>query len=95
MEGRKLEPSATPISHCLYADDLVIFALLIEGIVFSWQFKLQKCVALSKTESEYIAATEEAGKSMWMKCFLPEWALKQKEYTHGVLCQPKLNRLDL
>lgn len=49
--------------------------VLIEGRVFSWQFKLQKCVALSKTESEYIAATEEAGKSMWMKCFFQELAL--------------------
>uniref|UniRef100_A0A2N9GFS8 Integrase catalytic domain-containing protein n=1 Tax=Fagus sylvatica TaxID=28930 RepID=A0A2N9GFS8_FAGSY len=46
----------------------------------SWQSKLQKCVALSTTEAEYIA-TIEAGKEMlWMKRFLQDLGLKQDEY---------------
>jgi hypothetical protein len=33
----------------------------------SWQSKLQKCVALSITEVEYIAITEVAKELLWMK----------------------------
>jgi len=46
----------------------------------SWHSKLQKCVALSATEAEYIA-TIEVGKEMpWRKWFHQELELKQKEY---------------
>ena len=44
------------------------------------QSKLQKCVALSTTETEYIA-TNEAGKEMlWIKRFLQELGLMQDKY---------------
>ena len=46
----------------------------------SWQSKLQKCVALSTTEEECIAATEAGKQMVWMKRFLPELGLHQKEY---------------
>ncbi|GKV35980.1 hypothetical protein SLEP1_g44167 [Rubroshorea leprosula] len=50
------------------------------GGAVSWQSKLQKCVALSTTEAEYIAATEVGKEMLWMKRFLQELGLKQKEY---------------
>ena len=46
------------------------------GGAISWQSRLQKCVALSTIEVEYIA-TNEAGKEMlWLKQFLQELGLK-------------------
>ena len=50
------------------------------GGAISWQFKLQKCVALSTTEVEYIVATEDAKEILWMKTFFKELGLKQDEY---------------
>uniref|UniRef100_A0A2N9HLW0 Integrase catalytic domain-containing protein n=1 Tax=Fagus sylvatica TaxID=28930 RepID=A0A2N9HLW0_FAGSY len=46
----------------------------------SWQSKLQKCVALSTTKAEYIAATEAGKEMLWMKRFLQDLGLKQDEY---------------
>ncbi|GKV23084.1 hypothetical protein SLEP1_g32861 [Rubroshorea leprosula] len=46
------------------------------GGAVSWQSKLQKCVALSTTEAEYIAATEAGTEMLWMKRFLQELGLK-------------------
>jgi hypothetical protein len=50
------------------------------GGAVSWQSKLQKCVALSTTEAEYIAATEACKELLWMKRFLQELDLKQDDY---------------
>ena len=50
------------------------------GGVISWQLELQKCVSLSTTEAEYIAAIEAGKKMLWMKQFLQELDLKQKDY---------------
>ena len=50
----------------------------------SWQSKLQKCVSLSTTESEYIATTKARKEMMWVKRFLQELDLKQKRL-HGTL----------
>ena len=55
---------------------LTIFA----GGAMSWQSKLQKCVALSTTEAEYIAATEACKEMLWMKNFLLELGHKQEKY---------------
>ena len=50
------------------------------GGVVSWQSRLQKCVALSTTEAEYIAANEAGKEMLWLKRFLQELGLKQDVY---------------
>lgn len=57
------------------------------GIVFtfaggavSWQSKLQKCVALSTTEAEYIAMAEAGKEMLWLKRFLDQLGMKQERY---------------
>ena len=56
------------------------FLFTFAGGAVSWQSKLQKCVALSTTEAEYIAATEAAKEMVWMKRFVQELGLMQDEY---------------
>ena len=56
------------------------YLFTFSGGVISWQSKLQKCVALSTTEAEYIAATEVGKEMVWLKLFLQELGLYQKEY---------------
>jgi len=41
---------------------------------------LQKCVALSTIETEYIAAAEAGKEMLWMKCFLQELGVSQEDY---------------
>ena len=62
------------------------------GGAISWQSKLQKCVTLSTTEAEYIAATEGGKKMVWLKRFLQELGLHQKKYV--VYCDSH-NAIDL
>ena len=50
------------------------------GGAMSWQYKLQKCVALSTTEAEYIAATEASKEIIWMRNFLLELGYEQDIY---------------
>ena len=50
------------------------------GGAVSWQLKLQKCVALSTIEAEYIAANEVGKEMLWMKLFLQELGLMQDKY---------------
>ena len=50
----------------------------------SWQSKLQKCVALSTTEVEYIAVTEACKEVLWMTKFLEE--LGQEQETLRLFC---------
>ena len=42
------------------------------GGAISWQSKLQKCVALSTTEAEYIAVTEATKEMLWLKRFVSD-----------------------
>uniref|UniRef100_A0A2N9EH16 Integrase catalytic domain-containing protein n=1 Tax=Fagus sylvatica TaxID=28930 RepID=A0A2N9EH16_FAGSY len=56
------------------------FLFTFTGAAVSWQSKLQKCVALSITEAEYIATTEAGKEMLWMKRFLQDLGLKQDEY---------------
>uniref|UniRef100_A0A2N9FNK6 Integrase catalytic domain-containing protein n=1 Tax=Fagus sylvatica TaxID=28930 RepID=A0A2N9FNK6_FAGSY len=56
------------------------FLFTFVGGAVSWQPKLQKCVSLSTTEAEYIAATEAGKEMLWMKRFLQDLGLKQDEY---------------
>jgi hypothetical protein len=46
----------------------------------TWQSKLQKYVALSTTEAEYIAVTEAYNELIWMKKFLHELSVRQERY---------------
>ena len=55
----------------------------LEGAI-SWQSKLQKYVASSTIEAEYIAAEEAVTKMLWLKRFLQELGVNQDEYI--VLC---------
>ena len=47
------------------------------GGAVSWQSRLQKCVALSTTEVEYIAEAEACKELLWMKGFMKELWFKQ------------------
>ncbi|GMI80802.1 cysteine-rich RLK (RECEPTOR-like protein kinase) 8 [Hibiscus trionum] len=46
----------------------------------AWQSRLQKCVALSTTKSEFIAATEACKEMLWMKKFVHELDFTQERY---------------
>ena len=50
------------------------------GGAISWQSKLQKCVALSTTEAECIAAMEAGKEIVWIKAFFKELGLQQDKY---------------
>ena len=56
------------------------FLMTFAGGAVSWQSKLQKCVALSTTEAEYIAITEGCKEALWMRNFLEELGLQQEKY---------------
>lgn len=50
------------------------------GGAVAWQSKLQKCVALSTTEAEFIAAVEATKDLLWLRNFTMELGLKQARY---------------
>lgn len=54
------------------------------GGAVSWQSRLQKCVALSTTEAEFIAVTEACKELLYLKRFLKELGCSQKRYV--LLC---------
>ena len=58
----------------------------------SWQAKLQKCVSLSIIEANCIAATEATKEMLWMKWFLQELDLRQKDY---IVYYDSQNAIDL
>lgn len=56
------------------------YLMTFGGAAVSWQSRLQKCVALSTTEAEYIAAVEAGKELIWMRNFLEELGLDQGNY---------------
>ena len=56
------------------------YLMTFSGGAVSWQSRLQKCVALSTTEAEYIAAAEACKELLWMKRFMQELGFKQQHY---------------
>jgi ATP-binding cassette subfamily B (MDR/TAP) protein 1 len=50
------------------------------GGAVSWQSRLLKCVSLSTTDAEYIAAVDACKEVLWMKNFLQELDMKQEKY---------------
>ncbi|GJV58461.1 putative RNA-directed DNA polymerase [Tanacetum coccineum] len=87
-------PYASAVGSLMYAmvctrPDLahavgVVSRFLSNPGAVSWQSRLQKCVALSTTEAEYMAATEACKELLWLKRFLQELGFKQQRY--AVLC---------
>lgn len=56
------------------------YLIKLAGGAISWQSKLQRCVALSTTEAEFIAITEACKDLLWLKKFLQELGLTQERY---------------
>ncbi|KAL6327081.1 hypothetical protein AAG906_013828 [Vitis piasezkii] len=56
------------------------YLMTFSGGVVSWQSRLQKCVALSTTEIEYIAAIKACKELLWMKRFIHELGFKKQRY---------------
>lgn len=56
------------------------YMVTFAGGAVSWQSRLQKCVALSTTEAEFIAVTEACKELLWMKRFVCQLGFSQKKY---------------
>ena len=57
------------------------YLITLSGGAVAWQSRLQRCVALSTTEAEFIAKTEACKELLWMKTFVQELGFKQEKYT--------------
>ncbi|XP_071714520.1 secreted RxLR effector protein 161-like [Rutidosis leptorrhynchoides] len=53
------------------------YVFTIGGMTVSWMSRLQKRVALSTTEAEYMALTEASKELVWLKTFMKELGSKQ------------------
>ncbi len=58
------------------------YVFTLGGTAVSWTSKLQKTVALSTAEAEYIAVTESSKEMVWLQNFLRELGKEQK---NGIL----------
>ena len=56
------------------------YVMTYAGGAVSWQLRLQKTVALSTTEAEYMATVEAGKEVLWMKDFIGELGIRQEEY---------------
>jgi hypothetical protein len=56
------------------------YMIKFAGGAVAWQSRLQKCVALSTTEAEFIAITEACKELLWLKKFLQELDFVQDKY---------------
>ena len=56
------------------------YMITYAGGAVAWQLKLQKCVALSTTEADFIVATEGCKELLWMKRFMTELGSFQTSY---------------
>ena len=54
--------------------------MLYVGGAISWQSRLQKTIALSTTEAEYMAAVEASTEVLWMRDFIGELSIRKEEY---------------
>ena len=55
------------------------YVYTLGGIAVSWGSQLQKIVALSTTEAEYVAVTEASKEMVWLQSFLEELGKKQED----------------
>ena len=56
------------------------YVMTYAGGAISWQSRLQKTVALSTMEAEYMAVVEAGKEVLWMKDFIGELGIRQGEY---------------
>ena len=56
------------------------YVITYAGGALSWQSRLQKVVALSTIEAEYMAMVEVGKELIWMKNFLRELGMKQERF---------------
>ena len=56
------------------------FVFTMGGTAISWMSRLQKSVALSTTEAEYMAAAKVGKELIWLKNFMAELDKKQKDW---------------
>jgi hypothetical protein len=54
------------------------YIFTVGGTTISWISKLQKVVALSTTEAEYVVATEDSKEMIWLQRFMEELGKKQE-----------------
>ena len=54
------------------------YVFTIGGTVVSWISKLQKVVALSTIEAEYVVATKSSKEMIWLQRFMEELGKKQE-----------------
>jgi hypothetical protein len=54
------------------------YVFTIGGTTVSWISKLQKVVALSTTEAEYVVATEASKEMIWLQRFMEELGKKKE-----------------
>lgn len=52
--------------------------VVVFGTTVSWKAKLQKFVALSTTEAEYLAVAEDVKEALWFKGMPGELGYRQK-----------------
>ncbi|KAM6546496.1 hypothetical protein CsatB_027232 [Cannabis sativa] len=57
------------------------YAFTVFGGCISWKLNLQKVVALSTTEAEYMAATEAIKEAIWLRGFTEELGFKGEDIT--------------
>ncbi|GKA55490.1 hypothetical protein Tco_0754439 [Tanacetum coccineum] len=68
------------------------YLMTFAGGAVSWQSRLQKCVALSTTEAEYVKKGC-VQRILWLKRFLQELGFKQQRY--AVLCDNQMGYVEL
>ena len=56
------------------------YVMTYVGGVVSWQSRLQKALALSTIEAEYMAVVEARNELIWMRDFLSELGMKQETF---------------
>ena len=56
------------------------YVMTYAGGAVSWQSRLQKTVALSTMEAEYMVAVEADKEILWMKDFIGQLGIRQDEY---------------
>ena len=54
------------------------YAFTVGGTTVSWILKLQKVVALSTIEEEYVATTESSKEIIWLQRFMEDLGKKQE-----------------